>query len=1037
MHFSPHRITKIGSLISTDRVILFVIFSLLYYGAVVVGLASRIDYVALFWPANGVAFGFFILRPKREWPVYLIGLSMGYIAGMYATGDYSWSIILGALQANIIQTVIGAWLVQRYVPLPIKFTSVREILITLFCTAFVGSFASAAFSVAVLGPGFMETPWQLWASGVIDNAGSTMLILPFILVFISTFSISALRMAHWKRWLEGLILTLIAISLTEYVFTISNSADVLMRTLPYLLVPCILWGGLRFGQKGVTSTVLFIGVESIRHTLQGEGPFAGHESGFLLILTIHLYIGIIAITGLIVAALIKQQVTVMKSLAGGIAHEMRNPLSQFQYTLSKIRNYIRDADIDEVPEKTAQFLKQEAAEAEHAIRRSGQIIDFILDGIHEKEINRADFEYISAKSVLAKVMHEYSYESAIDRDKVSVKIQQDFLFKGDETLLVYVLFNLLKNALYYLKTDPGSSIELSAESTSVGNVIIVRDTGPGIPQSLIPHLFDNFFTAGKKGGTGLGLAYCQRIMRAFNGGIRCESVEGEFTKFLLVFPRVSETELTHDQKRVLKILENKRILFVDDDQDFIDGLLTKLPENKLNITRMDNVQQAVMELKARPFDLLVLDVSMQESGGYKAVRRIRKGDVFSRGECTNHKTLPVMAFTDETGAHSAERAATAGATTFLSKDCHSIDFITGLLSCIDLSEKQLLAEHAKYGLKNLTVMVVDDQKINLAQYREILEPIGIKVIEAEGGKAALGILDKMPCDVIISDLNMPEMDGYTFAEAIRSGESFSQFRTFESVPIIVVSGDPSIDNKALSNKAGINRLLSKPVDSNQLLEMLVELLSIEAPRNKFDEDKGNEKLTLNLSTKTINNVGSNDEALAKLVHDILTPILTLEYSTELLQQYLPVLVQCYLLGEGLQLTQENIAGLKNVPVRISQIAQANRLKTAYLSRKFSHSAEHNDEFTQQFLDDIELLWSHVESIHRYCLVATLPVLLKHYEAAMLGKKVENGLGDVIQDPNVIDEESWIRLNHVEAQYSESIQRVKTVFHEYENSIAKK
>jgi hypothetical protein len=162
----------------------FTAFTMLYYLAVVIGLETRIGNVALIWPANGVAFCFFILRPKREWPAYIVGLSLGYVVGMYATGDYPWSIILGVLAANIIQTILGAWLVKRYVPSPIHFSSIREIIITLFCTALIGSIASAFFTVAVLGAGFMETPWQLWVSGVIDNAGSTLVTLPLLSFYI-------------------------------------------------------------------------------------------------------------------------------------------------------------------------------------------------------------------------------------------------------------------------------------------------------------------------------------------------------------------------------------------------------------------------------------------------------------------------------------------------------------------------------------------------------------------------------------------------------------------------------------------------------------------------------------------------------------------------------------------------------------------------------------------------------------------------------------------------------------------------------------
>jgi len=69
----------------------------------------------------------------------------------------------------------------------------------------------------------------------------------------------------------------------------------------------------------------------------------------------------------------------------------------------------------------------------------------------------------------------------------------------------------------------------------------VRDTGPGIEAESLPKIFDSFYTVGKLGGTGLGLPYCKRSMEALGGSIRCESVLGEYTAFILSFPEVPDT----------------------------------------------------------------------------------------------------------------------------------------------------------------------------------------------------------------------------------------------------------------------------------------------------------------------------------------------------------------------------------------------------------------------------------------------------------------------------------------------------------------
>ena len=121
------------------------------------------------------------------------------------------------------------------------------------------------------------------------------------------------------------------------------------------------------------------------------------------------------------------------------------------------------------------------------------------------------------------------------KDKVSYK-GDDFKLHADPVMLKYVLYNLIGNALYYVKTLPDAEIVISLLPDT--NQIEVRDTGQGIEPEALPKLFDSFYTSGKQGGTGLGLSYCKRTMQALGGDIHCESELGEYTAFILSFPKV-------------------------------------------------------------------------------------------------------------------------------------------------------------------------------------------------------------------------------------------------------------------------------------------------------------------------------------------------------------------------------------------------------------------------------------------------------------------------------------------------------------------
>jgi two-component system, CAI-1 autoinducer sensor kinase/phosphatase CqsS len=119
---------------------------------------------------------------------------------------------------------------------------------------------------------------------------------------------------------------------------------------------------------------------------------------------------------------------------------------------------------------------------------------------------------------------------------VSVMVTGDFEFHGSNSLLVYVLFNLLKNSLYALKAAGKGSISIAVASGDARNTLTFSDTGCGIPATTLPKIFDAFFTTKKSAGAGIGLAFCRRVIRSFGGQMRCESIEGEWTRFSMEFP---------------------------------------------------------------------------------------------------------------------------------------------------------------------------------------------------------------------------------------------------------------------------------------------------------------------------------------------------------------------------------------------------------------------------------------------------------------------------------------------------------------------
>jgi two-component system, CAI-1 autoinducer sensor kinase/phosphatase CqsS len=160
--------------------------------------------------------------------------------------------------------------------------------------------------------------------------------------------------------------------------------------------------------------------------------------------------------------------------------------------------------------------------------RGLMVSDMILANIRDEKIDTANFVDLSISSVVKSAIREFAFESETEKGLVSANLENDFKFRVDETMAIFVLINLLKNSLYY---KAKINIWLDADK----KCLYFKDDGVGIPADKLGSIFDSFFTSNKKGGTGLGLPFCKRVMLAFGGDISCKSVAGEGVEFCLRF----------------------------------------------------------------------------------------------------------------------------------------------------------------------------------------------------------------------------------------------------------------------------------------------------------------------------------------------------------------------------------------------------------------------------------------------------------------------------------------------------------------------
>jgi signal transduction histidine kinase len=237
----------------------------------------------------------------------------------------------------------------------------------------------------------------------------------------------------------------------------------------------------------------------------------------------------------------------LKSLAGSIAHEMRNPLAQIHNNLYLIEELQKHQNLSG---HTTPVVKEHIDHARKIVRSGLQLIDITMGAIREDPIDSSSFDLLSSRRLVEETIDDYAYEEAAHTKLISIK-GGNFWFMGDPVMFKYVLYNLIQNAIWFVKTIPDATISITIMPNADGfSAIEVLDTGPGIADELLPQVFDSFFTDGKIGGTGLGLSYCKRTMKAFGGDICCRSVLGEYTVFTLFFPRFSPPDGMSIDKKV-------------------------------------------------------------------------------------------------------------------------------------------------------------------------------------------------------------------------------------------------------------------------------------------------------------------------------------------------------------------------------------------------------------------------------------------------------------------------------------------------------
>ncbi|MEZ8803628.1 response regulator [Vibrio splendidus] len=504
----------------------------------------------------------------------------------------------------------------------------------------------------------------------------------------------------------------------------------------------------------------------------------------------------------------ENKVSLAKSFGAGIAHEMRNPLSGLLTSIDVMQSILPNPKSGDhkgqyaLSNEEVIQLREVGDEAMEIIHSGNETIDLLLTSIDENRVSRSTFKKHSAQAVIEGAIDSFNYKRSADKSAISLDVQSNFDFLGSDTLLKYVMYNLFKNAFHH-RSPEDFHIHVTMCSDEVANQIMVTDNGSGISNDVIRRIFQDFYTTGQSGNYGLGLPFCQKVMRSFGGEIKCQSEVDQWTQFTMTFPSLSSHSVKEIKNELTKL---KTVLMVSDQKVLTNKMIEVARFMGFELTVLDVASALKNKEYQFEFDLIFVDM---ESLDLRASCLDRIESLLSFTEARiiylyeNHpiKRVRNVAFEPicvETQVWLLNTKATIERLLFDS------NYVMP-----SVSVKPLEATNKR------TIMVVDDNESLRRFTAMLLEKQGFDVVQKEDGQQALDALDSDDVDLILMDVEMPIMDGVEASRRIRSAN-----KAYSSVPIIAHTGDSSPVTLEKMESSGMSDFIVKPADKNRLFDKI-------------------------------------------------------------------------------------------------------------------------------------------------------------------------------------------------------------------------